>query len=188
MAKPKNMTPEQEKEWEEKVKARDKAYREANKEKKKAYAQAYREANKEKLAEKDKARREANPEKMKAYAQAYREANKEKAKATTRDWYKANKERARDWYKANRERYKARNDARQSARVLLRSLLTPGEPCPQLAVEIADYAEKIRILENEASTKAEEKRAEIEAQRRALAEKQEAYDRRKNELRRLGVG
>ena len=63
MNKPKNMTPEQEAAWNEKARAKSKAYYEANREKCIARAKSYRELNREKERARKKAHREANIEK-----------------------------------------------------------------------------------------------------------------------------
>ena len=78
---------------EEKKKARDKAYYQANKENKKAYKEAYYQANKEKIAAKKKAYREANKEKIAAKRKVYYEANKERSAAKSKAYQEANKEK-----------------------------------------------------------------------------------------------
>jgi hypothetical protein len=92
---------------EEKVRARNKAYREANKDKIKAQKKAYREANKEKEKARSKAYREANKEKEKARSKAYCEANKEQVRAQRKAYREANKEQVRAKEKAYRQARKA---------------------------------------------------------------------------------
>ena len=73
----------------QKVAARQKAYREANREKVAAQKKAYYEANREKVAEYQKAYREANREKVAEYQKAYREANREKVRERARNYMRA---------------------------------------------------------------------------------------------------
>ena len=101
----------------EKIAARAKLYREANKDEKKkldatyyiknkekvkARVKKYAADNKEMISKKGKAYRGANKEKIKAYQKAYYEANKEKASAYSAAYRAANKERI------NNERRKKR--------------------------------------------------------------------------------
>ena len=80
---------------------------------------AYREANKEKIRAKDKARYEANREKIRAKDKAYHEANREKIIARKKAWYQANKEaqkeRRKARYQANKESEQAQNKAYREA-------------------------------------------------------------------------
>jgi hypothetical protein len=73
----------------QKLAARQKAYREANREKVAAQKKAYYEANREKVAEYQKAYREANREKVAEYQKAYREANREKVRERARNYMRA---------------------------------------------------------------------------------------------------
>jgi hypothetical protein len=77
MSKPKNMTPEQEAAWKEKVAAKEKAYREVNREKRAAVKKTYREVNREKELARNKAWKKANREKVHANARDHYEANRE---------------------------------------------------------------------------------------------------------------
>ena len=95
----------------DKIKARKKAYREANKDK----AKAYREANQDKIKAKDKAWRVANPDKTKAQHKAYYEANIDKIKAKAKAYYEANidktKAQHKAYYEANIDKKKAYREA-----------------------------------------------------------------------------
>lgn len=111
MAKPKNMTPEQEAEWKAKNNARAKAYRDANRDEIRARKKAFREANRERIAAIAKAYRDANREGLRAYNNAWYAANREKLK-TRRE---ANRDKiltiAKDRYEANREKFNAKSKA-----------------------------------------------------------------------------
>jgi len=70
MRKPKNMTPEQEAAWKQKVAAKHKAYYESNLEKMASRAKTYRESHPEKVSAMRRAWRESNPEKVAALRKA----------------------------------------------------------------------------------------------------------------------
>lgn len=101
--------------WEEANKEKRKAYREANKEKRKAQIKAWHQANKEKM----KAWEEANREKRKAQHKAWRVNNKEKRNAINKAWKVNNKEKInalnKAWYEANKEKVRGWSKAWEEA-------------------------------------------------------------------------
>jgi hypothetical protein len=117
MAKPKNMTPEQEAAWNKEQNAKKRLWREANKEKCLDREKAYREANRQKIRQrsnkwakdnykklvdwrtnnvekvkqyKDKWKKE-NPEKLNEVQKLYTMKSREKLNAKTNEWRKKNK-------------------------------------------------------------------------------------------------
>lgn len=80
----------------QKVAARQKAYREADREKVAEYQKAYYEANREKVAARQKAWYEANREKVAAQRKAYYEANREKINERIRRKYREKRIRNQD--------------------------------------------------------------------------------------------
>jgi hypothetical protein len=92
-----------------KKKARNVAYRAANRDKMKVYYAAYRAANSDKRKAYRAAYRAANPDKMKANNAAYRAANKEKLKANNAAYRAANKEKLKAKYAAYHAVYRAAN-------------------------------------------------------------------------------
>lgn len=108
----------------ERVKERKKAYYEANKEHVKTHNKAWYEANKEKRKAYNKAFREANKEHVKTYNKAYYEANKENRKAYSKAWNETNKEHVKTYRKAYNETnkdWKAAHNAKRRASRLERT-------------------------------------------------------------------
>jgi hypothetical protein len=75
----------------EKIKLRQKKYREANRDKLREIKKKYREANKDKISLRKKKYREANKDKIILRKKKYREANKDKIKARNKARYWRNK-------------------------------------------------------------------------------------------------
>lgn len=86
-------------------------YYKANKEKLQAQMKVYKEINKDKLKAQRKVFHEANREKHKIYAKNYNAINKEKNKEYKKSYYLANKEiindRKRNYYEKNKDKIKA---------------------------------------------------------------------------------
>jgi len=109
---------------EEKARAYNKAYREANIDKIKAWRKdhwknnkekirAYNDANKDRIKAQRKAYREANKDKVKAQQKVYAEANKEKLKEYNKSYHEANKDKHTEYkrvhYHTNKEEYRNRS-------------------------------------------------------------------------------
>jgi hypothetical protein len=124
-------------------KACEKAWRQANKE---WFAQYYQ-ANKEKICEREKARYQANKEEISEQKKVYRQANKEEISEQKKVYRQANKEKAKAYRaqphvkerrnKRQRERYE--NDPQFKAACILRGMLRRvrnGEAKTESALEL----------------------------------------------------
>jgi hypothetical protein len=110
----------------EKVRARTKKYKEANREKVVQYAGTYYKKNKEKILDRTKKYKEANREKLAARDRAYYKKNKEKVIDRSAAYYEANKEKVIDrsaaYYEANKENKEKRMLSRAKGRAKRKNL------------------------------------------------------------------